>query len=101
MKPFGSAEEMLNAHELMFGSAGRIAAELVLKWSRCLFAVPIDPLTVRVVLAPVELGPYNKHMGYHSGDEQSSFILGNRHQCAFCGGQITIRCEADFEDFIV
>jgi hypothetical protein len=92
---------MLNAHELMFGAAGRTAAAMVLKWARCLFAVPIDPLTVRVVLAPVEIGPYNKHQGYHSGDGQSSFILGNRHHCAFCGGQIAIRCEADFEDFIV
>jgi hypothetical protein len=32
MKPFRSTEEML-AHELMFGSAGRQCAEIVLKWA--------------------------------------------------------------------
>jgi hypothetical protein len=87
MNPFGSADEMLTAHELMFGPAGRTAAELVLKWSRRLFAVPLDPLTVRVVLAPVEIGPYNKHTGYHFGDGCSAFILGNRHHCEFRNGE--------------
>jgi hypothetical protein len=32
MKPFRSADEMLDAHELMFGDAGRRAAEMVLRW---------------------------------------------------------------------
>src|SRR4051812_46493156 len=101
MKPFGSAEEMLTAHELMFGPAGRTAAELVLKWSRRLFAVPLDPLTVRAVLAPVEIGPYNKHTGYHFGDGCSAFILGNRHHCEFRNGELVILDEQAFEDFIV
>jgi hypothetical protein len=29
MKPFKSAQEMLDAHELMFGDAGRQCAEIV------------------------------------------------------------------------
>jgi hypothetical protein len=32
-----------------------------------LFAVPLDVLNIRVVLAPIELGPYNRHAGYHYG----------------------------------
>jgi hypothetical protein len=58
MKPFRSREEMLDAHELMFGNAGRQCAEIVLYWATTLFAVPLDVLNIRVVLAPVELGPY-------------------------------------------
>ena len=61
MKPFHSHEEMLDAHELMFGNAGRRCAEIVLYWATTLFAVPLDALNIRVVLAPVELGPYNRH----------------------------------------
>ena len=61
MQPFKSAKQMRDAHQAMFGDAGRKAAEIVLEWAPRLFAVPIDPLTVRVVLAPVEIGPYNKH----------------------------------------
>src|SRR4051812_26505993 len=55
MLPFASAAEMLRAHQLMFGAAGQLCAEIVLDWAPRLFAAPIDPLTVRVVLAPVEL----------------------------------------------
>ena len=65
MKPFRSPAEMLDAHELMFGEAGRQCAEVVLKWAGTLFAVPLESLNIRVVLAPVELGPYNRHAGYH------------------------------------
>lgn len=80
MIPFRSAEEMLIAHEQMFGEAGRQAAELVLRWSSRLFRVPLDALNIRVVLAPVELGPYNRHTGYCAGGEgEAAFILGNRH----------------------
>ena len=64
MKPFRSSEEMLDAHELMFGEAGRQCAEVVLKWAGTLFAVPLNTLNIRVVLAPVEIGPYNRHTGY-------------------------------------
>jgi hypothetical protein len=63
MIPFRSPEEMLIAHEQMFGEAGRQAAELVLRWATTLFAVPLGALNIRVVLAPVELGPYNRHTG--------------------------------------
>lgn len=37
MKPFRSPTEILNAHELMFGTAGRQCAEVVLKWATTLF----------------------------------------------------------------
>jgi hypothetical protein len=80
MKPFRSRDEMLDAHELMFGDAGRQCAEIVLRWATTLFAVPLDVLNIRVVLAPIELGPYNRHAGYHYGPEgKGAFILGNRH----------------------
>jgi hypothetical protein len=78
MKPFRSPEEMLDAHEAMFGPAGRQCAEIVQHWAGTLFAVPLDALNIRVVLAPVELGPYNRHAGYHFAG-QGAFILGNRH----------------------
>jgi hypothetical protein len=48
MKPFRSPEEMLDAHELMFGDAGRRCAEIVLQWATTLFAVPLDALNIRV-----------------------------------------------------
>ena len=79
MKPFRSAEQMLDAHELMFGEAGRRCAEIVLQWADTLFAVPLNALNVRVVLAPVELGPYNRHYGYHYARGEGALILGNRH----------------------
>src|SRR5262249_53623509 len=50
MKPFRSREEMLDAHELMFGHAGRQCAEIVLHWAITLFAAPLDVLNIRVVL---------------------------------------------------
>ena len=40
MQPFRSREEMLDAHELMFGNAGRQCAEIVLSWATTLFAAP-------------------------------------------------------------
>jgi len=80
MQPFRSREEMLDAHELMFGNAGHQCAEIVLSWATTLFAAPLDVLNIRVVLAPVELGPYNRHAGYQYGrDGKGVFILGNRH----------------------
>jgi hypothetical protein len=63
MKPFRSRDEMLDACELMFGEAGRQCAEIVLRWVTTLFAVPLDVLNIGVVLAPIELGPYNRHAG--------------------------------------
>ena len=92
MKSFRSPEEMLDAHELMFGTAGRQCAEVVLKWAITLFAVPLDALNIRVVLAPVELGPYNRHAGYHYGPEGSgAFILGNRHIVQFKDGTLVLK----------
>ena len=78
MKPFQSSEEMLDAHELMFGEAGSQCAEVVIKWAATLFAVPLYALNIRVVLAPVELGPYNKHVGYQYGPEGSGAFTGAR-----------------------
>jgi hypothetical protein len=106
MKPFRSPDEMLDAHELMFGDAGRQCAEVVLKWAATLFAVPLDSLNIRVVLAPVELGPYNRHAGYHYNVEQGAFILGNRHIVTLSGGTLVLTRQArgllaGFEDFIV
>jgi hypothetical protein len=90
---------MLDAHELMFGDAGRQCATLVLKWAWCLFAVPLNPLNIRVVLAPVELGPYNRHTGYHQGDGQDAFILANRHIVQWHDSVLVLADTA--EDFIV
>ena len=107
MKPFRSPDEMLDAHELMFDEAGRQCAEVVLKWAATLFAAPLDALNIRVVLAPVELGPYNRHVGYHYGPERSgAFILGNRHIVKLSGGTLVLRAGANmlvggFEDFVV
>jgi hypothetical protein len=82
---------MLDAHELMFGDAGRQCAEIVLRWAAILFAVPLDALNIRVVLAPVELGPYNRHAGYHYGPEgKGAFILGNRHVVRLNNGTLTL-----------
>lgn len=105
MKPFRSPDEMLDAHELMFGAAGRQCAEVVLRWAGTLFAVPLDALNVRVVLAPVELGPYNRHAGYHheAGQGGGTFILGNRHIVTLKEGDLILaqRSEGFLTDFIV
>ena len=101
MKPFKSEAEMLAVHKAMFGVAGRFAAELVLKWAPKLFAEPLDPLTIRVVLAPVEIGPYNGHAGYYHGEGDDAFILGNRHHCRLVNGELVIINRQHFEDFVV
>jgi hypothetical protein len=91
MIPFRSPQEMLDAHRQMFGDAGRECAEMVLRWATTLFAVPLDALNIRVVLAPVELGPYNRHTGYCEGGEGSAaFILGNRHIVKLRNGTLTL-----------
>ena len=89
MKPVDTSREMLNAHEQMFGTAGRQCAEVVLHWADKLFDVPLDALNIRVVLAPVELGPYNRHAGYHFAGE-GAFILGNRHVVKLKNGSIEL-----------
>src|SRR6516165_1619411 len=90
MTRFRSPQEMLDAHEQMFGEAGRQCAEIVLRWATTLFAVPLDALNVRVVLAPVELGPYNRHTGYNYGRDSGTFILGNRHIVKLKGGTLVL-----------
>ncbi len=90
----------------MFGEAGRQCAEVVLRWAATLFAVPLDALNIRVVLAPVELGPYNRHAGYHYGADAGTFILGNRHVVELKGGTLVLTQRAAqhlarYEDFIV
>jgi hypothetical protein len=101
---------MLHAHEAMFGDAGRRCAEVILKWATTLFAPPLEPLNIRVVLAPVELGPYNRHTGYAYDGERGAFILGNRHVVTLRGGTLMLTQQtteqagvwhAGFEDFIV
>src|SRR5262245_59232792 len=108
MKPFRSPDEMLDAHELMFGDAGRECAEVVLKWATILFAVPLDTFNIRVVLAPVEMGPWNRHAGYAYDGTQGAFILGNRHVVRLRGGTLVLAGRVEdawgphgFEDFIV
>jgi hypothetical protein len=103
MKPFRSRDEMLDAHELMFGDAGRQCTEIVLRWASTLFAVPLDVLNIRVVLAPVELGPYNRHAGYHYGPEgKGAFILGNRHVVCLNQGTLTlVQDQWLSDDFVV
>jgi hypothetical protein len=103
MIPFRSAEEMLTAHEQMFGTAGRQAAELVLRRATTLFAVPLEALNIRVVLAPIELGPYNRHTGYCAGGEgEAAFILGNRHKVRLAKNTLVLVQDLrGFEDFIV
>jgi hypothetical protein len=72
---------MLAVHRGLYGLAGETVAGIVLKWAPVLFAVPLDPLAFRVDLAPIELGPYNKHCGY--SNTEAGFILVNRKLCHF------------------
>jgi hypothetical protein len=106
LKPFRSIVEMRDAHELMFGAAGRQCADIVLKWADSLFAVPLNALNIRIVLAPVELGPYNRHVGYHYEADEGTFILGNRHVVQLQDGTLQLANRPDdwllaLQDFIV
>src|SRR5215831_1109509 len=91
MKPFRSPEEMLDAHEQMFGEAGKQCADVVLRWAGSLFDVPLDALNIRIVLAPVELGPYGRHAGYLYRPEEGLFILGNRNIVEFDGVSLILK----------
>jgi hypothetical protein len=61
------------------------------------------------VLAPVELGPYNRHAGYcYGGEGKAALILGNRHIVQFNRGTLVLNQSpmakdgvGRFEDFIV
>jgi hypothetical protein len=107
VKPFRRAEQMLDAHELMFGVAGRQCAKVILRWATILFAVPLDALNIRIVLAPVELDPYNRHAGYHYKPGEGAFIPGNRHIVDLKTGMLVLKQHeaesllAGLEDFIV
>jgi hypothetical protein len=103
MLPFSSAAEMLHTHELMFGEAGRQCAEVVVRLADTLFATPLNALNIRVVLAPVELGPYNRHAGYHYGggsDGDGTFILGNRHIVKLSGGSLKLKGDDTADDYL-
>jgi len=77
-----------------------------LQWAATLFAAPLDGFNIRVVLAPVELGPYNRHAGYVYGKDGSGFILGNRHIVELHDGTLVLKDRAhgfiaSVTDFIV
>jgi hypothetical protein len=104
MKPFRNAQHLLECHEAMFGEAGRHCRGLVLKHAETLFARPLDARSLRIVFAPVELGPYNKHSGYVH--QAAGLILANRHICTWQGAELILRNEGKnwmrgIEDFLV
>src|SRR5262249_17393202 len=79
-----------------------------LHWGRVLFAAPLEALNIRVVLAPVELGPYNKSAGYCYEPSEGVFILGNRHIVKLDRGTLVLKPPRNgggplhwVEDFIV
>jgi hypothetical protein len=96
-----SPEEMLDAHEQMFGEAGRQCAKIVLHWARVLFVKPLEALKARIVLAPVELGPYNRHVGYHYGpNDEGIFIFGNRHIVELQDGTLVLKKKEGAQNFL-
>jgi hypothetical protein len=98
MQPFSSSVELLAWHQVGFGAAGLFVGEALLRLAS-LFP-SLNPLGFRVVLAPVELGPYNKHAGYTY--TEAGFILGNRHICKSDGkGGLILLDEQATLDFIV
>jgi hypothetical protein len=102
--PFASADEMVSHHVRMYSSIGQLAAEAVLTWAS--LWPGIDPLDFRIVLAPVELGPYNNHVGYTVTRREAHaprYILGNRHICRWeKDGSIVLACDHQYMiDFIV
>ena len=62
MKPFQSPKEMLDTHEPMFGGRAAMCRNCAALGGNVI-AQPLDALNICVVLAPVELGPYNRHAG--------------------------------------
>jgi hypothetical protein len=94
---------MIGVHEAMFGQAGRFCAQAVCNFAN-LFDEPLDPLRIRVVLAPIELGPYNRHIGYTNGLRNGAhgFIVGNRHICTYTSdGSFRLHSLEQTQDFIV
>jgi hypothetical protein len=80
MKAFNSISEMIGTHEAMWGTTGRFVAEAVCRYVT-LFDEPLDPLRIRVALAPHEIGGYNRHTGY--AQCRCGLILANSHHCDF------------------
>jgi hypothetical protein len=72
---------MLAVHRGSYGQAGETVAGIILKWAPVLFAVPLDPLAFRVILAPGEMGPYNRRCAY--SNTEAGLILLNRKCCYF------------------
>jgi len=73
---------MISHHALMYGEIGQIAAEAVVRWGS--LWPGLDALDFRILLAPVELGPYNRHLGYtHTCRPAHAprYILVNRKIC--------------------
>jgi len=101
MRRFDSVAEMVAVHEAMFGDAGRYCAEAIVR-SATAFDEPVDALAIRIMLAPVEIGPYNRHSGYVSGSRVGgggfSFILGNRHICEIADDGSVILCSNKYAE---
>src|SRR5262245_54607833 len=102
MNPFSSISEMIQTHEAMWGAAGRFCAEAVCRHVT-LFDKSLDPLRIRIALAPDEIGPYNRHAGFtNSKAEISNIILGNRHVCHLVSdGSVVLNDLQWAEDFLV
>jgi hypothetical protein len=94
---FTSEKHMIDTHTAMFGEPGQIAAKLVIKHAPALFDEPMDPLTFRVLFAPGEMGPYNRHLGYTV--TEGAFIVANRKCCEIQKHSLVLM--DGFEDLIV
>ena len=103
MKPFSDDQHMLDIHEAMGDASGRLCALTVLRWAPTLFAVPIDPLKVRVLLAPGEMGPYNRHRAwcYANASGTEATILINRHLCHLSHGGVVLGQQQVVEDVLI
>lgn len=102
MHTFRDDQHLLECHEAMFGAAGRRCGEIVLKYATTLFARPIEALRFRVIFAPIELGPYNRHAGYIY--EAGGLILLNRHVCKWQDDELVLTQEGisgGVEDLLV
>jgi hypothetical protein len=104
IRPFSSADEMVWYHVMLYGSLGQIAAEAVLRWAP--LWPGINPLDFRIVLAPIELGPYGKHIGYTVTRRPANaprYIIGNRNICKWeHDGSIVLACDHQHMiDFLV
>ncbi len=106
MQPFRSIVQMIDTHRLMYGEAGEAIARDVIACAS-LFAEPLDPLHIRIILAPVEIGPYCRHSGYakpsDGREERFDFILANRSYCDIApdGSIVFTTSAAAIRDFVM